>query len=302
MATPRPRSARQARPRPARTRWDEAGRHAPGAGAAWLVERLAGLPPLPFDLVSRRAYRARAVALDEPALLLVLQGAARLRCAGRLTTCAAGAYAAVHRPAHLDLDALPEPDGRPHRALAIPFPASAVELARTLLAASSGLADAERPVLTTGSIDSLRPELEALLDVAPRCGPGSAVLAHRLLGLLVALAGAGQDHFLWAGAPGLGSRIRTLVGAEPAFPWAARHLEERLNLSAPALRRGLAEEGSRLPALLREARLHHAFYLLQSSGRPVAAVAAACGYRSVATFRRSFAARFGVAAARLADA
>jgi AraC-like DNA-binding protein len=264
-------------------------------------KRLDGMPSLPFSLVAHRAYRACAVAIDLPSLMLVLQGTKRLRWNERTLTCPAGSYVMVHRPERIDMDGIPAAGG-PYRALVIAFPWRVVDLARRLLAGEMTPVPAGRVEawVTTGAIDALRRDVEGLLDVALGCAPPSPVLDHRLLGLLVALAGAGQDQFLRTGDPSLSSRVRTLVSADPAFSWESHHLEEKLLVSGATLRRKLAEERTGLRALLREARLHHGLMLLQTSRRPVKAVAAECGYRSVATFRRNFVARFGVAAAHLA--
>ena len=71
-------------------------------------------------------------------------------------------------------------------------------------------------------------------------------------------------------------------------------------MSGPTLRRKLAAEGTSLRALVRDARLDHGLCLLQSTRRPLKAVAAACGYRSVPSFSRQFTERYGVEPALVA--
>ena len=65
-------------------------------------------------------------------------------------------------------------------------------------------------------------------------------------------------------------------------------------MSGATLRRRLQEEGTSFRAVLLEARLHHALFLLQTTRRSLKAIAAACGYRSIASFNRVFTANFGV--------
>jgi AraC-like DNA-binding protein len=108
------------------------------------------------------------------------------------------------------------------------------------------------------------------------------------------LARNGHAQFLHASDPSLGARIRLLVAAAPEREWASADFEEALHVSGATLRRRLAEEGSSLRVLLREARLHHGLALLQCSRRPVKSVALACGYRSAASFTRNFIDHFGV--------
>jgi AraC-like DNA-binding protein len=215
-----------------------------------------------------------------------------------MVTCGPGGYVVVHRPGLFDMQS--EPSGGYYRALVVGFPWPVVDLARRTCSDRVRAEVNERSLFTTGRLETLRPEVEAMLDAASRHLHGTPIFQHRLLGILLALAEAGQDHFLWAGAPTLSSRIRELVASQPAFPWESHHFELRLHMSGATLRRKLAEEGSGLRDLVRDARLNHALFMLQSSGKPVKSIASACGYRSVAAFRRNFAARFGVAAAALA--
>jgi transcriptional regulator GlxA family with amidase domain len=53
--------------------------------------------------------------------------------------------------------------------------------------------------------------------------------------------------------------------------------------------------------LIREARLHVALSLLQTTSKPIKAVAAACGYQSLSSFRENFIEQFGVTPTAIAN-
>jgi AraC-like DNA-binding protein len=92
----------------------------------------------------------------------------------------------------------------------------------------------------------------------------------------------------------MAARIRLLVAQAPARNWSSRDFEAALHVSGATLRRRLAQEETSLRSILKETRLHHALGLLQSSRRPLKSIALACGYQSLASFSRGFAAQFGV--------
>ncbi|WP_226860676.1 helix-turn-helix transcriptional regulator [Dickeya dianthicola] len=60
------------------------------------------------------------------------------------------------------------------------------------------------------------------------------------------------------------------------------------------LNRRLSQEGNTIAACVRETRLEAAMALLQSSDRPVAAIALDVGYESHSKFTAAFRRRFGV--------
>jgi AraC-like DNA-binding protein len=132
--------------------------------------------------------------------------------------------------------------------------------------------------------------------------PNAVQRDHALLGLLLALARAGHDQFLHAQNPSLAARIRLLVAAAPARNWASGDFEFALHVSGATLRRRLAQEKTSLRQVLRETRLQHGLGLLQSSRRPLKSISLACGYLSVASFSRSFMARFGIEPSAVSNA
>jgi AraC-like DNA-binding protein len=263
------------------------------ASFAQLERRLRALPEAPGARVALRSCCIAGVAVDTPVLLLVLEGEKRLDVSGVSVHGRRGEFVMLHRPERVDMTTAPGRHRCAYRAWAIPFPWRLVELARSLVGVQP--AGRAEPPASVGPVALLAGSLAALLDAAEADAP-PALLDHALLGLLVALASAGHGQFLRAADPSLAAQVRLLVGAAPTRPWRSAHVEALLHVSGATLRRRLAEEGTSLRDLIREARLHHGLGLLQSTRKPLKAVARESGYRSVASFARGFQARFGVAA------
>ena len=78
---------------------------------ATLVRRLDALPDAPGALVALRSCCLSAVAIDAPALLLVLRGRKRVRVRGRAFLGSPGIFVMVHRPELLDMETFPGCDG-----------------------------------------------------------------------------------------------------------------------------------------------------------------------------------------------
>lgn len=265
--------------------------------AAALLERIERSPAPPPSFLAMQRYRVRSCAVDLPGLSVVLSGSKRIIAGGRTATAAPGRFVMLHRPGYFDVENVPGPDGR-YLGWFLTFPWRVIAAARVLLGdrpASQGQA------VSTGALAPLAAELSDLLSVQSDPAPDALRVEHRLLGVLVALARTGQDQFLRATDASFSSRIRALVAGAPVRPWSSRHFEDALHVSGATLRRKLAEEGTSLRALLREARLHFALAMLQTTRQPVKAVAAASGYRSLSAFRRNFEARFGVPASRVSN-
>jgi AraC-like DNA-binding protein len=251
-------------------------------------------------ILAQRSYRLRAVQIDAPLLVVPLAGLKRLEVDGKQAEVACGEFAMLHQACHMGVENLPPPGtADAYRAWVVSFPWRVVTLARTLVGAHSGSAPAAavlaRP-FTCGDLTSLLPGVRAYLTAMSPTGevPNAAQRDHALLGLLLALARAGHDRFLYAQDPSMAARIRLLVAATPARNWASCDFELALHVSGATLRRHLAQEETSLRRILRETRLQHGLGLLQSSRRSLKSISSACGYLSVASFSRSFMAQFGV--------
>ncbi|WP_417067476.1 helix-turn-helix transcriptional regulator [Niveibacterium terrae] len=242
-----------------------------------------------FPLVQSGAYRLRAVRCDSPFLVLPLAGRKRVHLPGAPLDCAVGSFAFWQQPSQLDVENIPDAGGD-YRALVIPFSWALVELARGLLDRHQPLAQ-RQALVVSGPVDAIAGALDELI------GETVDALAreHRLLGLLLALARAGHDGFRLARNPSFAERIRSRIAAEPARAWTSALLEAEFSVSGATLRRRLAEDDCSLRGLLREARLHHGLSLLQTSRKPLKAIAQDSGYRSATQFAQRFTERFGVA-------
>lgn len=238
--------------------------------------------------VAQQRYRLHAVAIDMPMLMIPLAGTKRLHAAGKNWTCPAGQFLMVHGTMRGDVENIPA-GVEPYRAWVLAFPWAVVELARGLLAGRTGNGDEMAGVGKLGNIE------EALLAyLGDAATPDAALRNYRLLGVLLALFGAGHGAFVLARDPSLSARIRVAVCGDPAREWLSAHFEQMFFLSGATLRRRLAAEGTSLRELVREARLHVALGMLQTTRAPLKSVVQACGYRSVASFRGNFTERFGL--------
>lgn len=251
-------------------------------------------------VVAQRAYRLRAVQVDEPLLVVPMAGLKRLEVDGNQAEVACGEFVMLHQACRMGVENLPPPGTTDaYRAWVVSFPWRVVTLARSLVGAHShnALATAKGLVkpFSCGDLMPLLPGVRAYLTAMSPMGevPNAAQRDHALLGLLLALARAGHDQFLHAQDPSMAARIRLLVAATPARHWVSSDFEMAMHVSGATLRRRLAQEDTSLRQILRETRLQHGLGLLQSTRRPLKSIALACGYLSVASFSRGFVAQFG---------
>ena len=256
-------------------------------------------------VLAQQAYRLRAVRINEPLLVVVLTGVKRVGLGAHAVELGSGQFVMVHQGASVHMENLPPGPGQPYRAWAISFPWRVVDLARRLLSAHpvSAVPDPTE-VLSCGALELVLPALQLLLSALSQADapPDPVRIDHALVGVLLALAQRGHRLFLHAGDPSLAARVRLLVAAAPQRDWSSVHVEATLHVSGATLRRHLAAENTSLRAVLRETRLHHGLALLQSSRKPLKAIASACGYRSVPSFSRNFTEHFGVEPLTLAQA
>lgn len=259
----------------------------------WLTEGLASVPDR-IVLTAHRGYRLCAVNVDQPFMVLPLTGSKRVALGPQQAEIGPGQFLMLHRAVCVQVENLPAAH-QPYQAWVIVFPWRLVELARALLATHQAPVPAvDAAPFSEGELALLLPALRNLLDSLNAAAPDPALSDHALLGVLLALSRCGHAQFLRASDPSLSARIRLLVAAAPAREWSSADFEAQLHMSGATLRRRLAAESTSLRLLLREARLQHGLGMLQSTRRPLKAVAQACGYRSVPSFTRNFAALFGV--------
>lgn len=98
--------------------------------------------------------------------------------------------------------------------------------------------------------------------------------------------------------PALLSRVQELFTQDSARAWSANAVAQRLAISERSLQRRLAEHGTSVHGLLREAQLSRATQLLLETERPVQEIAFVCGFADQAHFTRAFKRRTNIAPAR----
>ncbi|MDQ0394223.1 helix-turn-helix transcriptional regulator [Labrys monachus] len=222
-------------------------------------------------------------------MVLVLGGRKILHSRGREVIIGTGE--AVLIPDRLDFDVLNEPGGNgPYRALALGF---APELIGAAVAGETAALTQIRPLrdLPPGLADACDRAAEAIAagDSLP-----DRVAAGRVHEVLLWLASLG--HRFEAPAPSdLIDRLRKIIMADPARDWRAGDLASRVGASEPTLRRRLAAAGTSFTEILADIRMTAALYLLQSTDRPVTAIALDVGYDSASRFAARFKARFDFA-------
>lgn len=247
-------------------------------------------------VAAQQAYRLSAVHVDLPLLILPMAGIKRMELSGVQGSACPGQFMMVHQVACPQVENVPPSLGESYRAWLVTLPWRVVEMARTLLQTEipPNVQEASAP-FTIDLITPLLSGLKRLLEVLTMPNaPPQVSLDYALLGVAIALAHSGHGQFLYARDPSISSRIRQLVSTAPEHEWSSSDFEDRLHVSGATLRRRLADEGTSLRELLREARLHHGLALLQTTRKPVKSVAQACGYRSAPCFTRNFIARFGI--------
>lgn len=259
-----------------------------GPDAAARLRALAERSPWTRAVTANRAYRLAAVQLPAVALVVPLLGTKRVELGGETFTARPGEAMVLHERAVIDTENLPGEEGR-FVAISLFFSERAIEGARAIVGSPASAGEAR---VTRGPLAPLEPAVAALLRL-PAEAEAPAVERARVE-LAMALYAAGHARFLAPRPPRLAERARDLLAEAPARPWTAAELASALELSEAALRRGLAAEGSTVRRLLAEVRAHHGLGLIQTTGQPLAAVARACGYRTAASLRARFHARFGV--------
>jgi len=243
----------------------------PGVGAAGhIIQR--------SDLTTHR------VVVDQATLILVEEGAKRIRWPNGDCTASPGDALSLQPGAVVDISNTPGPGGT-YRALWIcwgaDMPAAPAGAAGPSVARHTALGEAFHAAFHR-AFDSLD-DTTAL--------PAS-IAAHRLEEILLWLAERGF-RFAAPKPPSPGLQVRRLLAADPAADWSMDQVAQEIATSVPTLRRKLAAEGVVFRDLVQDVRMAHALALLQNTDTPVLHVAQAAGYASPSRFAARFRARFG---------
>lgn len=269
---------------------------------ATLLERLQALAQCPRAegyacITARREHGALAVDVAQPTIAIVLQGAKRVRGAGEALAFAPGDLFLMARRCRLDVVNIPDPRTGLYLTLGVPLCEEAIAAARLLWREPP---QAPGPEIARYPAEAFASELARWIDAIQAGRYTEARLA--LTALAVSLCRLGHGAILAPPPPDLSRRIREMVAARPDHDWQSHDFERALGLSGATLRRRLAAERTRLRDQIAGARLAAALDLLYTTRWPVKTVAARVGYRSVASFARRFAERYGMEPGRIGNA
>jgi AraC-like DNA-binding protein len=247
-------------------------------------------------ITARREHGASSVEIPQPQFAILLQGRKQVRTAQQSLEFAPGDLFLITRRCRIDVVNIPDPHSGLYLSAIVPMCAEALTAARALWnepLPQAGDALARLPLVEHGA---------TLLQWRQALEQGQYTEARlALASLAVAFCRRGHGSLLVPPEPSLGERIRDLIAAQPERDWQSRDFEAQLGLSGATLRRRLASEHSSVRELITDARLAHAMSLLYTTRLPLKTVAARVGYRSLGSFNKRFAERYGLEPAAIGN-
>lgn len=247
-------------------------------------------------ITARREHGASSVEIPQPQFAILLQGRKQVRTAQQSLEFAPGDLFLITRRCRIDVVNIPDPHSGVYLSAIVPMCAEALTAARALWnepLPQAGDALARLPLAEHGA---------TLLQWRQALEHGHYTEARlALASLAVAFCRRGHGSLLIPPEPSLGERIRDLIAAQPERDWQSRDFEAQLGLSGATLRRRLASEHSSVRELITDARLAHAMGLLYTTRLPLKTVAARVGYRSLGSFSKRFAERYGLEPAAIGN-
>ncbi|MBW8374634.1 helix-turn-helix domain-containing protein [Stenotrophomonas sp.] len=247
-------------------------------------------------ITARREHGASSVEIPQPQFAILLQGRKQVRTAQQSLEFAPGDLFLITRRCRIDVVNIPDPHSGVYLSAIVPMCAEALTAARALWnepLPEAGDALARLPLAEHGA---------TLLQWRQALEHGHYTEARlALASLAVAFCRRGHGSLLIPPEPSVGDRIRDLIAAQPERDWQSRDFEAQLGLSGATLRRRLVSEHSSVRELITDARLAHAMSLLYTTRLPLKTVAARVGYRSLGSFNKRFAERYGLEPAAIGN-
>lgn len=269
--------------------------HETGSATARRALRMRAGVGASATVVQHAALRLSRIVNDRPALILVRHGCKILRAAHGEWRVGPGEAIALAAGQTFDVENRLSPDGL-YEACWLVWDAAVLGPH----AAAGGMPDDGAAAHALGRLPrQFGAALERALDAVADSDYLPDAVARQRLGEVLVWLGEHGVRFAPPASPGLGARVRALVGAAPGQPWTSAQVAGMLAMSESSLRRRLASEGSSFGALLIDARMSQALLLLQASERPIQHIAQEVGYDSASRFAIRFRARFGFAPAAL---
>lgn len=258
--------------------------------AAGRDERVSGISEIGAQLVLYCALqRERMVELraEKPLIGVVLSGEKQIWIGDvchRLTPGRAFVF-----PADFDMTVINIPDARSGRyeSLILEVADPPPQLLRPRVAATSSAVE-----LTIRLNQEIVAALAHAAALRANADQSARLGAHRLTEVLMLIAG--QPAADWLFCASVTRVARGVVLADPARPWTADLLGEKMGMAGSTLRRRLEAEGASLRGVLRETRMAVAQQLLASGAANVGQAAEAAGYASRSHFARAFREAYGM--------
>jgi AraC-like DNA-binding protein len=259
--------------------------------------------------VARLKARSREVfsslVIGQPILVAVITGAKRVVIGEHERCFGAGSLAMF--PAGVPLDVVNELGvGGQYQALCITLERDLLQLFSATypsLVEPDGYADRIETALPNDPAIT-NAFLHAFAALVEPKRYGRAIIAHRLLEILLAIASVGHGRWLWSPAgEDIAGRVRRLLLLDPARDWSAAAIARQMGLSVATLSRRLRAGGTTLRRVLEDVRMAEARRLLLESSEPVGIIARRCGYESPSRFVARYRRHFGITPgeARLAN-
>lgn len=241
-------------------------------------------------IVAAQRYRIRTLTMHHALFVAVIGGRKCLHAADRRV--AAGHREGVLVAQGTQWDVINDPDGqRQYEALALAFDDAILRDFDSL-----AIARPATPVMSAHVArvdDELMDAVRRTLPPATHTPVADALLRHRIMEVLILLAGRGW-RFTSGHALSWPDRVRQLVSQRPDGEWSVASVADLFHVSESTLRRRLESSDTTLAALIREVRLEAALGMLQTSEMPVSEVARRCGWDSHSRFTAAFQQRWGV--------
>ncbi|MCZ0819693.1 helix-turn-helix transcriptional regulator [Dickeya solani] len=249
-------------------------------------------PSLAHQIIARSQYTLRTVVMRTDLIGLVVSGTKQLLTPEGSRAFTPGELFILPRGTQWDVINDPAPQGRYVAQILSLQPETVTHFYQ-----SFGQFAALEPVRNVAKVTDSRTIGAAFLraaDALSDAGCSAALSEHRVLEVLLLLAEQSSIVLTPPGALNWSERVRRLVAQRPYDHWSADRVAQALSTTASTLNRRLAQEDNTITACVRETRLEAAMVLLQSSDRPVAAIALDVGYESHSKFTAAFRRRFGV--------
>ncbi len=241
-------------------------------------------------------YHARAVetirdmTIDEPALIVVLDGIKEVHIAGDMFEFHPGEPFVLTAGQSFDIVNRPDETSGRYRAVFITLPRDLVRRVaqahprRTKATVASPRKPHDPGIdLTAQTVDTISHAATAL----NRTDLDASLAEHRVMEILL-LIGHVPAIARSDAAVTVAERARHHIALAPMDPWRSQDIARLLGVSAATLRRRLAEEGTSLRLILAAERMRRARAMIEDGERNIAAIAAACGYSSRSHFAASF--------------